>query len=90
MKKLIAYILMLVTVCLVGHSFAATYDATGIWTASNSNFWINQGNSGDCTDNRKYTESITISQSGDSFKATMPDGTLSGTISGVDYYGSLN
>jgi hypothetical protein len=90
MKKLLAYILAFMTVCLVSHSFAATYDATGAWTAVNSNFWIKQGNSGDCGDDTPSKESLTISQNGNSFTATIQKGALSGTISGADYYGSLN
>lgn len=90
MKKLLAYTFVFVTICFVGHSLAATYDATGTWTATNSNFWIDQGNSGDCSNDAPPTESLTVSQNENSFTATTQKETLSGTVAGADYIGSAS
>ena len=52
----------------------------------NFNFWIDQGNSGDCTGGSPECTIVTINQSGDPFTLLM-GGTYPGTVSDATYTG---
>ena len=64
--------------------YAATYNATGIWTASSYGGWVNFGNAG-CVKDPNKTVSAIINQTGDTI-SFVADGTLyTGSVSGSDY-----
>lgn len=91
MKRcLFVFTVVLAVIFIAGNSFSATYDATGTWTVITSNFWIDQGNSGDCTGDTPETKTVTINQSGDTFTLTMDGRSYPGTVSGVTYSGGTS
>jgi len=78
--------IMLVIFCLVISRQAeaqATYDATGTWTYSTSNNWVNPGTAG-CTVEANETVTVTITQSGTTVEVVIKGETYTGTVTSVD------
>ena len=68
------------------YAVAATYDATGTWTISYTNNWVNPGTA-ECDNQPNYSDTIILTQTGDNVMAVdNSDGTSSsGTVSDANY-----
>lgn len=66
------------------------YDASGTWTISTSNHWIDQGNAGDCEGGSDDTFDIRLNQTGNSVTIVLRGRSYPGTVSGATYTGSVS
>lgn len=64
-----------------------TYDATGTWTFTTSDNWVNAGTAG-CSADADETLTVTVTQSGTTVSVVIRGETYSGTVSGATYTGS--
>jgi hypothetical protein len=87
---LIVFTAVLTIFCLASTSLSATYDASGEWIVTITNYWVDQGNSGDCGERVDDEISAIINQTGDSFELIANGKTYQGNISGSTYYGSVS
>jgi hypothetical protein len=68
---------------------AATYDATGSWTYTTSNNWVNSGNAG-CYASYDETTGVYITQSGNNVSVEIDGQSFTGTVSGATYTGTAS
>jgi hypothetical protein len=66
-----------------------TYDATGTWTYSTSNNWVNPGTAG-CTVEANETVTVTMTQTGTNVEVVIKGETYTGTVSGATYTGTAS
>jgi hypothetical protein len=76
---------MMVSGLSVAH--AATYDATGDWTYTTSNNWVNAGTAG-CWADSDETTVVSITQSGDNVSVDIDGQVFTGTVSDAAYTGT--
>ncbi len=69
-------------------AFSATYDATGTWSFSISNPWVDTGNVPGCSTQIIDTDTTVVIQTGDTFTMTLMGRTAQGTVSGSTYSAS--
>ena len=83
-KSIIFFIIVILSFLPLTRPYAATYNATGIWTASSYGNWVNPGNAG-CSKDPNKTVTTIMNQAGDTV-SFVADGTLAtGTVTGNVY-----
>ncbi|MCP4345010.1 MAG: hypothetical protein GY795_05730 [Desulfobacterales bacterium] len=89
MKRFLFTGLFVIAVILTaGSTFGATYDATGTWSFSISNLWVDTGNVPGCTTQTFDEDTTVVTQTGDTFTITVMGRTVQGTVSGSTYSAS--
>jgi hypothetical protein len=71
-------------VTTISEDVQATYDATGIWSYSTTNNWVNPGTAG-CTAQADETRTVTVTQTGNTVELVADGITFTGSVGGAYY-----
>lgn len=85
MKRMLIFaVIILLEIFFAGGAFSAAYDATGTWSYSTTNNWVNPGNAG-CSADPNETDTAVLTQTGNSFTLVIEGHTATGIVSGQTY-----